>query len=209
MKFVKQEVSCNYPENPISMLRRLERAGRISHKSEDNITEDSYKSFLKMLIKLGHESVLEHATLSVHAITERGISHEIVRHRIGSYTQESTRYCNYANDKFDGELTLIASDDILDDSYALECLLYTETCYKHLIKKGIRPEMARDILPNCLKTEIIMTYNIRSWRHFFKERLNKNAHPKIRELAMLILKDFHKNIPVLFDDIWEQYASSM
>lgn len=209
MKFVKQEVSCNYPENPISMLRRLERAGRISHKSEDNITEDSYKSFLKMLIKLGHESVLEHATLTVHAITERGISHEIVRHRIGSYTQESTRYCNYANDKFDGELTLIASDDILDDSYALECLLYTETCYKHLIKKGIRPEMARDILPNCLKTEIIMTYNIRSWRHFFKERLNKNAHPKIRELAMLILKDFHQNIPVLFDDIWEQYASSM
>lgn len=209
MKFVKQEVSCNYPENPISMLKRLERAGRISHKSEDNITEDSYKSFLKMLIKLGHESVLEHATLTVHAITERGISHEIVRHRIGSYTQESTRYCNYANDKFDGELTLIASDDILDDSYALECLLYTETCYKHLIKKGIRPEMARDILPNCLKTEIIMTYNIRSWRHFFKERLNKNAHPKIRELAMLILKDFHQNIPVLFDDIWEQYASSM
>lgn len=209
MKFVKQEVSCNYPENPISMLRRLERAGRISHKSEDNITEDSYKSFLKMLIKLGHESVLEHATLTVHAITERGISHEIVRHRIGSYTQESTRYCNYTNDKFDGELTLIASDDILDDSYALECLLYIETCYRHLIKKGIRPEMARDILPNCLKTEIIMTYNIRSWRHFFKERLNKNAHPKIRELAMLILKDFHKNIPVLFDDIWEQYASSM
>ena len=209
MKFVKPEVSCNYPENPISMLRRLERAGRISHKSEDNITEDSYKSFLKMLIKLGHESVLEHATLTVHAITERGISHEIVRHRIGSYTQESTRYCNYANDKFDGELTLIASDDILDDSYALECLLYIETCYRHLIKKGIRPEMARDILPNCLKTEIIMTYNIRSWRHFFKERLNKNAHPKIRELAMLLLKDFHKNIPVLFDDIWEQYASSM
>lgn len=187
------------------LLRKIERIGRICYKSEDRITDDSAKQFVQMIMKSGHESVIEHEKVSVKAICDRGVTHEIVRHRIASYSQESTRYCNYAKEKFGNELTLIKPYFWSKDNQKYKVWLDTMQCcednYNKLIELGAKPEEARSILPNSLKTEIVITMNLREWRHFFKLRTSQRAHPQMRELACPMLDRFKECIPVIFDDI--------
>jgi thymidylate synthase (FAD) len=160
-------------------------------------------------MKIGHESVIEHEKITVRIICDRGVTHEIVRHRIASYSQESTRYCNYSDNKFGKEITVIEpcfwdkdskKDKIKYDTWK-EALIKAEEAYLKLIELGATPQEARSVLPNSLKTEIVVTMNIREWRHFFKLRTSKAAHPQMQEIARPILDEFKKLIPILFDDI--------
>jgi len=187
------------------ILQKLERCGRVCYKSEDKITEGSAEKFIGMILKSGHESVLEHENLTVKFICDRGVTHEIVRHRIASYSQESTRYCNYSKDKFGNELTFIRPCFWADDSeeYAVwkQAMEEIEKTYVKLISLGAKPEEARSILPNSLKTEIVCTMNLREWRHFFRLRTAERAHPQIREISVALLDELKKRIPVIFDDI--------
>ena len=187
------------------ILQKLERCGRVCYKSEDKITEGSAEKFIGMILKSGHESVLEHEKLTVKFICDRGVTHEIVRHRIASYSQESTRYCNYSKDKFGNELTFIRPCFWADDSdeYAVwkQAMEDIEKIYVKLISLGAKPEEARSILPNSLKTEIVCTMNLREWRHFFRLRTAERAHPQIREISVALLDELKKRIPVIFDDI--------
>ena len=187
------------------MLRRLERCGRVCYKSEDRITEDSAEKFIAMILKSGHESVLEHEKITVKFICDRGVTHEIVRHRIASYSQESTRYCNYSKDKFGGELTFIRPFfwDSDSEKYAVwkQAMEDSEKAYIKLISIGAKPEEARSVLPNSLKTEIVVTMDLREWRHFFRLRTSERAHPQIREIAVPLLKELQSRIPAVFDDI--------
>ena len=187
------------------ILQKLERCGRVCYKSEDKITEGSAEKSIGMILKSGHESVLEHEKLTVKFICDRGVTHEIVRHRIASYSQESTRYCNYSKDKFGNELTFIRPCFWADDSeeYAVwkQAMEEIEKTYVKLISLGAKPEEARSILPNSLKTEIVCTMNLREWRHFFRLRTAERAHPQIREISVALLDELKKRIPVIFDDI--------
>ena len=203
--------------NGIELLRQIEKVGRTCYKSEDKITDDSAIIFAKGLIKRGHEAMIEHNAISVRFICDRGVSHEIVRHRVASYGQESTRYCNYSNDKFNGEINVI---DIiqgieldtkmsklgpLEKRYIMdEWRLGIKSCekrYMNMIALGATPQIARSILPTALKTEIVVTMNLREWRHFFKLRTEIVAHPQMRELTIPLLAEFKTLIPVIFDDI--------
>lgn len=187
------------------LIRKIEKAGRICYKSESNISEDSAEKFIRNIIRRGHESVLEHGSISVKIVCDRGVTHEIVRHRVASYSQESTRYCNYSAEKFGNEITVIKPCFWAEDSreYAVwkESLELIEKNYMTLLEIGAKPEQARSILPNSLKTEIAVTMNIREWRHFFKLRTEKRAHPQMREIACQMLTAFQEKVPVVFDDI--------
>lgn len=188
-----------------AILKRIEKAGRTAYKSEHKITPDSAKKFVKMILDLGHHSVIEHEKISVRVICDRGISHEVVRHRIASYTQESTRFCNYSKGRFGNEITVIKPYFWDDDSKEYEiwenAMENAEKAYMKLIKLGAKPQEARSVLPNSLKTEIVITMNLREWRHFFKLRTSKRAHPQMREIATALLQEFKKRIPIVFDDI--------
>lgn len=193
------------PVNGEEILKGIERAGRTCYKSEDKITADSARKFVAAIIKSGHESVIEHEKITVRIICDRGVTHEIVRHRIASYSQESTRYCNYANDKFGNELTFIRpfywKDDPAKMGIWTTCMERIEKNYKELIRRGATPQEARAILPNSLKTEIVATMDLREWRHFLKLRTSPAAHPQMREITIPILKRFKEVVPVVFDDI--------
>ena len=205
MKIIEPHFYFAEQPNGEALLKRLEKAGRVCYKSEDKITEDSAKQFISSIIKRGHESVVEHEKITVTIICDRGVSHEIVRHRIASYSQESTRYCNYSNDKFGNELTFIKpcfwSDE--DPQFILwkKQMQEIEQTYNKMISLGASPQEARSVLPNSLKTEIVVTMNIREWRHFFKLRTNPSAHPQMIEIARKLLETFTKEFPILFDDI--------
>lgn len=183
MKIVEQKVELTSPFSENDALRRIEAAGRTCYKSEDKITPDSARRFVKALIRNGHDSVLEHVSVSFRIICDRGTSHEIVRSRLASYSQESTRYCCYS----DG-LQVIEPPGL--DAHAqliwLDALRIAERAYNVLIKNGYKPEIARSVLPTCLKTELVMTANLREWRHFLKLRLSHRAHPQIRQIAARI-----------------------
>jgi len=187
------------------ILKQIEKAGRTAYKSEDKITQDSAKDFVKMIRQRGHLSVIEHQFVTVRVICDRGVSHEIVRHRLASYTQESTRYCNYTKGKFGSEITVIEpcfwSKD--DEKYKIwkQTIEQIELAYNKLIELGASPQEARSILPNSLKTEIVITMNLREWMHFFTLRTSKAAHPQMREIAIPLLKEFQKKIPVVFDEL--------
>lgn len=187
------------------IIKQLEKMGRVCYKSENRITETSAKEFISRILSSGHESVIEHEKVSVRIICDRGVSHEIVRHRIASYSQESTRYCNYSKEKFGKELTFIKpcfweEKSVLYEIW-LEQMQEIENCYNAMIEKGALPQEARSILPNSLKTEIVVTMNLREWRHFFKLRTSERAHPQMREVALKILQEFNERIPVIFDNI--------
>lgn len=191
--------------DPLEILRTLELCGRVCYKSEGLINANSAEPFIKQLIKSGHESVIEHEKITVKIICDRGITHELVRHRIASYSQESTRYCNYSLDKFDNELTFIRPFfwDESSDEYAIwkRQMESVEKCYISLIEAGAKPEQARSILPNSLKSEIVVTMNLREWRHFFKLRTSSRAHPQMREISVAIFNEFKKMLPIVFEDI--------
>lgn len=189
------------------LLKSIEQAGRTCYKSEDRITDESAEAFVRMLIERGHESVLEHASITVRFVCDRGVSHEIVRHRIASFSQESTRYCNYSNDRFRNEITFIKPCFLEGGTggYKLwkQAMFVAEKEYFDLLNWGFTPQEARSVLPNSTKTEIIMTANLREWRHFLKLRTAKAAHPQMRELTVPLLKELQEWIPVVFDDIGE------
>ncbi len=194
------------------LLKRVERAGRVCYKSEGNIKEGSAETFIRGILKRGHESVVEHGSITVRIVCDRGVTHEIVRHRIASYSQESTRYCNYANEKFGSQITCIdlASGfqyDLNDEKdrrkYEIwkKAMEEAERYYFDLLEAGAKPEEARSILPNSLKTEIVVTMDIREWRHFIRLRGGHAAHPQIREITKMILEEFSRRYPVFFDDL--------
>lgn len=191
--------------NPTKILKDIERAARTCYKSENNITEDSCLTMCKQLIHNGHEAMLEHSQLSVKFTVDKGISHEIVRHRLFSFAQESSRYCNYSKGKFGSEIKVIKPDDFELHSKEYEvwydACKYAESTYMELISEGVKPELARNVLPHSLATEIVVTGNIREWRHFFKLRCDTRAHPQMRSIMRKLLDDLKSKIPVLFDDI--------
>lgn len=188
----------------VRMLKKLEKRGRTCYKSEGKITEKSCFNFIKGIIKRGHESVIEHEKITVKIVCDRGISHEIVRHRLAAYSQESTRYCNYSEDGAVGIMMFIEPLFFVDDEekYKIwrEAMENAEKAYNALIKLRAKPQEARSVLPNSLKTEIDITYNLREWRHFFEMRCSAGAHPQMREVAVPLLFKFQEIIPVIFDD---------
>lgn len=205
MKIIKPYYIIEDEIDPKKMMLTLEKAGRTCYKSEGRIGDGTAEKFIANIIKRGHESVLEHEKITVRFICDRGVTHEIVRHRIASYSQESTRYCNYSQDKFGNELTFIKpcfwNED--DEQYKLwlNTMQYIEEMYNKLIASGAKPEEARSILPNSLKTEIVVTMNLREWRHFFKLRTASAAHPQIREISLALLDELKQKLPVIFGDI--------
>jgi thymidylate synthase (FAD) len=222
MKIIEQAWHFEEDVDGIAILRKIEAAGRTCYKSEDKATDDSAMKFVSGVIKAGHHSVIEHHNITAKIITDRGVTHEIVRHRIASYSQESTRYCNYSQDKFGNEITVIlpvwfrgftegglnANNENQEEfrrhaQYKVWKAMceQIEKAYFELLKAGQSPQEARAVLPNSLKTELVMTANLREWRHFFKLRGSLKAHPQIRSLAMDMLKGFQEKIPVVFDNL--------
>lgn len=192
--------------NPIeTILKPIERAGRVCYKSENNITDDSCIKFCKMLRERGHEAMIEHSQLSVKFVTDRAIANELVRHRLCSFAQESSRYCNYSKDKFDNEIKVIVPDefenDVVNYSIWYESCIHAENAYMALLSNNVKPEFARNVLPLSTATEIIVTANIREWRQIFKLRTSAFAHPQMRKLMCELLSELKSKIPVLFDDI--------
>lgn len=187
------------------ILKKIEACGRVCYKSEGKIEEGSAEKFVANLIKRGHEAVLEHASITVKFVVDRGVSHEIVRHRIASYCQESTRYCNYSKENFGSEITFIIPDYLVYGSAAWktwkETMKACEDAYFKLLDLGLLPQEARAVLPNSLKTEVVMTANLREWRTFFKLRTADAAHPQMREVTRPLLDELKELIPVVFDDI--------
>jgi thymidylate synthase (FAD) len=212
MKIVDPHFEILDPMEGNSILRKIERAGRTCYQSEDRITQDSAADFVRRILNSGHHSVIEHISITVKFICDRGVSHELVRHRLASYSQESTRYANYGRDRFGGEITVIKPPFWHEDSGAYkewcEAMKAAETHYMGLIEMGVKPEEARSVLPNSLKTEIVMTCNIREWRHVLSLRCTSQAHPQIRQMMLSLLKEFHRGIPVLFDDLHDQFIES-
>lgn len=205
MKIVNSKVEVLSGLTPADVeygMKLIEVAMRTCYKSEGHIQAGTAEKMVRMAIKNGHESVIEHWNCTVKFIVDRGVSHEIVRHRIASYSQESTRYCNYSNEKFGRELTFIRPElpEIQMVSW-MELMKTIEKKYMDFIDSGIQPQAARSILPNSLKTEVVMTANMREWRHFLKLRTSKQAHPDMRKVAVQLLEIFAKNIPVIFEDI--------
>ena len=205
MKIIKPYYIIEDEINPQRIMLTIEKAGRTCYKSEGKIGDGTAEKFIANIIKRGHESVLEHEKLTVRFICDRGVTHELVRHRIASYSQESTRYCNYSQDKFGNELTFIKpcfwSEDSDNYKMWLESMEYLESVYNKMIEAGAKPEEARSILPNSLKTEIVVTMNMREWRHYFKLRTSPAAHPQIREISKALLEELREKLPVLFGDI--------
>lgn len=186
------------------ILKNIEVIGRTCYKSEYKITKESCYKFIEMLLSNGHESVLEHEKISIKFICDRGVSHEIVRHRLASFSQESTRYCNYSSDKFNNALTIIDIRPFMDDDQYeqwLEMMGICEDMYFTLINRGCSPQIARSVLPNSLKTEVVVTANIREWRTIFKQRTSIKAHPQMRQLMIPLLEELKDKLPILFDDI--------
>lgn len=206
----------------IKELQHIEKIGRVCYKSEGNITSDgeSAKKFVKKLIQNGHMAMIEHSSLSVKFIVDRGVSHELVRHRIASFAQESTRFCNYSKDKFGNEVTFIDIGNgirldaamqkeseagnidivaVLNEWY--DAMADAEKHYLRMLVLGATAQIARSVLPNSTKTDITITANYREWRNFFKLRTAPVAHPQMREVTIPLLKALKQMIPVVFDDI--------
>ncbi|MBR4383542.1 MAG: FAD-dependent thymidylate synthase [Selenomonadaceae bacterium] len=206
MKIIEPSVELAEDFDAAAVMKKIERAGRVCYKSEGNITDDSAEKFIRGIIKRGHESVIEHASVSFKIICDRGVTHELVRHRIGaSYSQESTRFCDYSAGKFGGELTFIKpcfwSEDDENFRLWLSTMELLEKNYLAMRAGGAKPEEARSILPNSLKTEIFVTMNLRELRHFLKLRTAKAAHPQMRQVALKIFDILNEKLPAIFGDI--------
>lgn len=199
MKLIEQSHEIlSIPEN---LLQTIEKAGRTCYKSEDKITDNSAEKFVKMLIDNDHHAMIEFGDIIVKFITNRGVTHELVRHRLCSFAQESTRYI-----KYDSEMEFIKPvwfNDITGSEQIifLDSLERTEKNYLILINYGWKSQHAREILPNALKTEIVVKGNIREWRHIFTLRCSKKAHPQIRALIIPLLEELKNKLPIVFDDI--------
>ena len=190
------------------IYREIEQMGRLCYKSEDQITDESAEKFVRTLVKNGHEAMLEHASMSVIFTVDRGVSHELVRHRLASFAQESTRYCNYSKDKFGTEITVIQPWYLDSSSGAYNSWVRemneAEKAYFAMLNQGCSPQEARAVLPNSLKTEIGMTANMREWRNVLKLRAagtTGRPHPQMLEVMVPLLNELRLKLPALFDDI--------
>lgn len=227
MKIVKASYEILTPIDRKTFLKTIEIAGRTCYKSKSRITEDSASKFVKMLVNKGHHAMIEHApSISVKFIVDRGVSHELVRHRLFSFAQESTRYCNYGKNNIQFilpcwfEETCLATEaiqgnhavnhynisDMIHELYPAEEIWYrsmleAENAYKILLEQGWQPQQARSVLPNSLKTEIIVTGNVREWIHFFKMRTASVAYPQMREVAIPLYNELKELLPEIFDGI--------
>lgn len=205
MKFVKQSYEIMDELDGEQILKKLERCGRVCYKSVSDNTMETAKKFVGNLIKRGHESVLEHVSFTVKFVTDRGVTHELVRHRLASYSQESTRYCDYGK----ADMEFIAPMGMTKEAvevYMADDLRGLELAYECLRGSNYSPQLARDILPTCLKTEIVVSANLREWRHIFKYRVQGVTgapHPKIKALLLPLLRELKERVPVVFDDITE------
>lgn len=204
MKIIKPYAEIVDDINGQDILQKIEKCGRVCYKSEGKICDGSAEKFVANIVKRGHEAVLEHVSVTVKFVVDRGVSHEIVRHRIASYCQESTRYCNYIKEDFGSEITFIMPF-YLEGSIAYapwrDAMWQCENTYFKLLDIGLTPQEARTVLPHSLKTEVVMTANLREWRTFFKLRTPQAAHPQMREVTRPLLDRFKQLIPVVFDDI--------
>jgi thymidylate synthase (FAD) len=214
-----------------NLIKLIERAGRTCYKSEDKITMtiESSETFIHRILHRGHESVIEHGSISVRFICDRGVSHELVRHRLASFSQESTRYVNYG----DGNLQFIIppwisilqgvweinsrgfylrNGETVDisskDQIWIDAMINAAKAYQESLDCGMTPQEARAVLPNSTKTELVMTANPREWRHIFKLRTSPAAHPQMREVMVPLLEDFIAHFPVLFEGIWQNEIHS-
>ena len=209
MKIIKPSFEILTPINRQEILKHLETVARTCYKSEDKITEESAPKMVKALIRSQHTAMIEHFSVSVKMVVDRGVSHEIVRHRMASYAQESTRYCNYSQGKFGSEITVI--EPLFFDKNSVEYSIWKDSClqaekaYNELIQIGRTPQEARSVLPNSLKTEIVVTMNLREWIHFFNLRAvgtTGDPHPQMKEIAVMVLEKFSNELPEIFGDIY-------
>ena len=236
MKLIKPKVEILDKLDERSVVGRIATVACTCYKSENMRTADKDYVLVRRLIDSKHDAMLEFVDITVKFTTDRAIANELVRHRLASYAQESTRYCNYSKDKFGNELTFIIPSwlDIPEGNYTwwdgdwvdmdklkinlpdnddatniwLHNLKNAEYSYIKLIDEGWKPQQARSVLPLCTKTEINMKANLREWRHFLKLRCSTAAHPDMRVLALDLLKQFHEQVPVIFDDIYDQFYGS-
>ena len=216
MRTVEAHVEFINPPEYAVVLDTIEKVGRTCYKSEHLITEDSAEGFVRRLIQRGHEAMIEHGSVTMRFINDRGVSHEEVRHRIASFGQESTRYCNYSKDKFDGEVTYIDIERGMElDStvsklpfevklaiiheWMVACL-DAERHYMRMLELGATPQIARSVLNNSTKTELCITMNFREWRHFIRLRNDPTAHPQMREVAQQALDMLYEKYPVFFEE---------
>lgn len=204
------------------ILKHIEKIARTCYKSEDLINDESAEKMIKKLIKLNHLAMIEHASVSVLFTCDRGVTHEIVRHRVASYAQESTRYVNYSKDKFGNEIGYIdiaggiALDTKMKDlpvetidaiiSEWNQACIDAEKHYMKMLELGATPQIARSVLNNSTKSDINVTMNLREWRHFFELRCDTPAHPQMRELVIPLLKEMSEVIPIVFDDLVEKFC---
>lgn len=204
MKIIEPKVELINSPSYSGLLSLIELAGRTCYKSESKITEDSAEKFVRNILKRGHEAVIEHGSVTIRFTCDRGVSHEIVRHRLASYCQESTRYCNYSKDGFGGEITVIEPSWCSEGDPAYEvwkkACQRAELAYFDLMSIGCSPQESRSVLPNSLKTEVVMTANMREWRHFLRLRTASAAHPDMREVAKMLLTEMKNRYPVFFED---------
>lgn len=204
MKIIKPSATIENKMCAKDAFKHIERCGRTCYKSEDKITGESAKDFVARIIRSGHESVLEHVSVTMRIVCDRGVSHELVRHRIASFSQESTRYCNYSiKERFGNEITVIKPCffDERERDYELwaSAMVSTEFAYFTLLENGASPQEARSVLPNSLKTELVITANLREWRHILKLRTAKDAHPQCIEVMNMVKKELTEWLPEVFN----------
>lgn len=201
VRFVRQEWQIEFATP--DMLEAIERVGRTCYRSELKAAENTAPKFVRMLISRGHESPLEFAQIVVRIVCDRGISHQLVRHRLASYAQESTRYCNYASERFGCQVTLIEPTHWPQKmlGFYMPAAEAAAQGYLTAIDAGVPAEIARDLLPTATATQIVMECNVRQWRHVFRERTVKAAHPRMRDLMRPMLREFRDRFPVVFDDV--------
>lgn len=204
MKIIEPSYEILTPINGKEVLQAIEYCARTCYQSYDKQTDDSCYDFVKMLMSRNHESCLEHYSFSVKFIVDRGVHNEIVRHRISSYSAESSRYVNYSKDKFDNEITVIRpffyKEGTVEFEFWRKAVHEAEKAYLYLVQQS-KPEEARSVLPLSIRTETVMTANIREWRHFLKLRTSQFAHPQMRQVTIPLLEELKGRIPVVFDDI--------
>lgn len=197
------------------VLKHIEKCGRTCYQSYQNETEDttSAKNMIQMLIKMGHESVLEHFLITIKAKIDVGNYKDLTRHRHASFSIESTRFCNYSKGKFGNELTVIQPCNMDKDSGIYHTWLKTmndiEKAYMDMSELGAKPDQLRMILPHSLAAEVTMSANLREWRHIFKMRCQKAAHPSVRQIMLKTLNEFHNRIPVVFDDLYDEFKEDI
>lgn len=223
MKLIKPSYEIITKIDKDIIFKDLEKTARTCYKSEDKITNGSAEKMIKSLIERGHEAMIEFFDITIKFICDRGISHELVRHRLSSFAQESSRYCDYSKDKFDNQVTFIIpfwghdfdkeieikdSTDIYKYVHSngpefayLMAMWNAEYSYKQLLEHGWKAQEARAVLPNSTKTEINVKMNLRAWRNFFRLRVANAAHPQMRELTRPLLDELKVKLPIIFDDI--------